>query len=486
MLGLIQSLKNSFAPVNRIHPEILSLIPNHWEDSHRDENLIQATHVCRSWRNIFISCPSLWAHLDFANIDKTRIYLERSRSVSLDICFEVGSTFYRKEAFLLAVPRIPRLKALSVSGDQTKLLSFLVKHFSCDVPLLEELRIHFYADQVPALPDKIFNGGLSSLRKLDLAGVIMPMSWMDLSNLTTFNLCDVPEDTIFLSQLLDFFESFPLLRHIHLHDSIPGSGGVPAERVVSLSHLEDLSITTKSKGSVLLNHLFIPAGASLRLQFNFSVDLYHIPTPNWFPKSPDRLGNLSHITVVNFCFGVRRRCIRLNGPSGEFYVIENQIFKYKQPHAVTSQFIRTIDQYDISRARWLAITVSDHDPICHGQITERTAYHILHRMKNLRTLMLIKSENFPFVHSLSPNFKTVLCPKLEELILYIEDQRQLYLNELLRMAEERDLRGAKLSAITIVSTKILAPMKEVFQLRKHVLRVEYKIDDAPEWDTLPS
>ena len=53
-------------------------------------------------------------------------------------------------------------------------------------------------------------------------------------------------------------------------------------------------------------------------------------------------------------------------------------------------------------------------------------------------------------------------------------------------AEERASRDAKLSTITIVSRDAFAPSMEVFELRRHILRVECKFDNVPPaWDTLP-
>ena len=478
-------MKNTFALVNRTAPEVLSLVPNYWEDSYRDETLIKLTHVCRGWREIFISRPSLWTSLDCKNVDKTRVYIERSKSVPLEVCLE---WFYHEEAFLLAVPHVPRLKTLSVSGNPAKILPALVEHFSCPVPLLCELKISFVCDQAPALPDELFNGDLSTLRELSLAGVITLLPWRDLSNLTTFNLCHVPKDSILLNQLLDFFESAPHLRHVQLHDSIPNSSNAPAEWVVPLFHLKDLSIVAQQAHSILLNHLFIPAGASLRLEFTFRGREPSIPS--YLPKSPDSLYNLSHITAVNICFGSRRRFMRLHGPSGELYILGNWKRNGEQRHAGTARFMESLDQFDISRTRSLAITSGDYRPHNPADIVTWTIYRILLCMDDLRALMLAQCKNLPFIDILDPDknpSKTVLCPKLEEISLYVDSPGESYIDELLNMAEGRASRGAKLSAIMIVSTEALAPAKKVFQLRKYVSRVEYRFDDAlPEWDTLPS
>ena len=78
MLSLVRSLKNSLAPINRVPSEVFSLIPNHYDTHRTDWDLIMSTHVCRQWRELLISSASLWTHLNFTNIDKTRAFIQRS------------------------------------------------------------------------------------------------------------------------------------------------------------------------------------------------------------------------------------------------------------------------------------------------------------------------------------------------------------------------------------------------------------------------
>ena len=133
-------------------------------------------------------------------------------------------------------------------------------------------------------------------------------------NLTTFKLCYVPEDQILLTQLPDFFESTPYIRDIHLCDSIPNSSNASAERVVSLPHLKDLSVIAQRTPSILLNHLSIPAGASIYLGFTFSGG--ESPILSYLPKSLDNLKNLSHLTAANPRFSSDKRSLQLNVQSG--------------------------------------------------------------------------------------------------------------------------------------------------------------------------
>jgi len=135
------------------------------------------------------------------------------------------------------------------------------------------------------------------------------------------------------------------------------------------------------------------------------------------------------------------------------------------------------------------VTLCHYRPRITAQIETWSIYQTLHSMEDLRTLTLAQCINRPFVLALNPKknpSKTVLCPKLEEVTLYIKHRAQYNCDELLSMAKERESRGARLSVIWIINLdNIFVPVKEMSQLREHVSRVEYKLDGVmPAWDTL--
>lgn len=107
VLSLVRTIKNSFAPINRIPPEVLSFIPDYWDNDEDDpdQDLIMLTHVCRGLTDIFISRSFLWSYLDFASVDKTCTYIQRSKSSPLEICFEKDEdNTYLDDAFFLVTP----------------------------------------------------------------------------------------------------------------------------------------------------------------------------------------------------------------------------------------------------------------------------------------------------------------------------------------------------------------------------------------------
>ena len=117
-------------------------------------------------------------------------------------------------------------------------------------------------------------------------------------------------------------------------------------------------------------------------------------------------------------------------------------------------------------------------------------FQTLSAMTNLHTLVLTECDNLPFILALNPDknsSKLVLCPGLEELVLYVESQDQFQIRCLLRTTKERASRGMKLSSITIAGLGELVPAEGVFKLGEYVTRVAYRVDDVlPDWDYLPS
>jgi hypothetical protein len=210
VLTLLRSARNTFAPINRIPPDVFSLIPDYWEHQHAGQDTIALTHVCRGWRDIFTSRPSLWTHLSCKDAEKTSVYIERSRSLPLEISLtQSRRIFHYDDALLLAVPHTNRLRSLVIHVP-SDILSTLFDYFPFPAPLLEELMVALDLNSPrpeSVIPSTIFPDHVSPLRKLSLAGVVTNLPWRNLSNLTVFKFRHFPEivDPLFTGQLLDFF-----------------------------------------------------------------------------------------------------------------------------------------------------------------------------------------------------------------------------------------------------------------------------------------
>ena len=491
VLGLVRSMRNNFAPINRIPAAVLSLIPDHWGNHYMDADadLVALTHVCRGWRKLFTSRPSLWTRLDFVNVDKTRTYIKRSGSLPLEATIrktEVQS--YVEGAILLVIPHIERFKSLTIGGTLDHLQN-VTRHLNLPAFSLRELTIYFDCNSAPILDNVFPNGNSSSLRTLILGGVITNLPWRNLSNLTKFKLRCAPGNRITVMRLLNFLESAPQLKDITLHKSIPTSSNVSPSRVVPLPHLKNLTIGGSSGYGILLNHLSIPEGASLALSLHFIGDAS--PLPDCLPKSSKNLKNISHVSTVNLCFDGSTKFVRLVGPGGGLSILgywDGDEVEASCLPDLNRRTLRSLNYFSLHPTRSLVIT--GYEAVIPTDIQETSLYRVvLSRMGDLRTLTLIRCSNLAFVFSLNPNhnpLKITICPNLEELILYVKTRNGFQIPELMRMAKERASRGAKLRSITIVGLGDLLPGKEVFKLREHVTHVEYRVgENAPKWDSVP-
>ena len=470
-----RSVKNSFAPINRIPPEVLSLIPDYhgWPDA--DRGLITLTHVCRWWRETFISRSSLWTQLDLMNPDKTRTYIQRSQSSPLELY--LGDHKVVDHAFALVIPHIRRIKSLIINVYS---LPGLLRHFRGHLPLLETLDINFARDL--ALDDALFGGDLSSLRELRLRGAITQFPWKNMGNLRVANLrfCS-PRYTV--TQLLDFFESAPFLHTVELEGLTRGSSDAPPERVVPLCHLKALTINAVPPHSILLRHLRIPIGASLVSWFCFDGD--GSPLLDYLPERSPNLDNLSNITTINLSFDPQLKSVRLSGPSGSLCVVAVWGYWGDSPsYTKDRQLLRSLGDRMPSTIQRLAISKYKHPRP--AEVEECPVFQTLSSMSNLRTLTLIDCNNLPFIRTLDPEqhpSNLVLCSGMEELVFYITSWYKFRVKHLISMARNRASRGAKLSSITLVDLGGRGQRKEVVKLREHATRVEYRVDGvSPAWD----
>ena len=446
-------MKNSFAPINRIPPEVLSLLPDYNNNIYAaDRELITLTHVCRGWRDTFISHSSLWIKLDHPNVEKTHTYIQCSKSSLLEVCLKNDKDNIDERLFLVT-PHIHRIKSLTIYGD------------------------------APVLDIALSDGDLSSLRELSLTGVITRIPWKNLADLTTFILESCRPGRDFVTQLLDFFENAPLLHTVMLKDSIPDSSNAPPGRIVPLPHLVRLTMTMGPAHSILLNHLCIPIGVSLTLYFGFRGE--GSPLQDCLPATFANLRNLSHITVINLRFIVTNKSIRMNGPSGElyFYAMNWSTSAF----TLDSRILCSLDRSILLTTRRLAVSKYEHPRP--AEVEKCPVFHTLFSMDSLHTLVLNKCHNLLFILALNPeenSSKLVACPNLEKLIFYIQSQDQFHTESLVSMVKEQALRDAKLSLVKIVCLGGLMLGEEWLGLCEYVMRAEcWSKQTAPLWDDLP-
>ena len=457
-------MKNGLAPINRVPPEVLTLIPDSWDELERDEDVITLTHVCRAWREIFISHSSLWANFQCTDTDKTRIYLERSKSSPIGLSLSREGDLPPHDPYFQVIPRaIGRLKSLFVQATPNN-LSDITAHLSHPAPLLEYLSIdgdhEFHLNGHASFTTTLFNGDLSSLHTLHLQSVHTELPWRNMVHLTVFTLFYTPPGNPSIGQLLDFFESAPHLRQILLQ--VNSTSSIHDSRLVSLASLKSMDIIGGNPSSLLLDHLLIPVGATLTTKITFRGPLIE----DHLPRSLDNLKNLSNFTKIDLRVGGGRLHMRFTGPNGEV-----SINPLDPPEDTTCQVLESLAQFNTSGTERLDIDHGDPPSIDH-------IYEVLRFMNNLRILALSRFKGLHmFMYALRPNrnpSKVMACPKLEELI-FVPRTDSIYFDvySVLETAAARALRGAKLRTVKIFDEEDNIDRECVSELRKHVVQVEF-------------
>ena len=302
----VRQLKNSFAPVNRLPPEVLALVPT-FRESERD--LISATAVRTYWRRTLVSTPTLWNKIICSEWEDPRIiaprvqaYLERSGSIPIDVQIHA-------RAFQPLSSHTERFSSLRMLLDYPSGLDEIAQHFSKPTPILETISLHLrdWNQRTRVLPSTFFKAVLSSVRTLTLCGAILPPGPCRLSRLTKFTLKTRSGTGVLSITLLDCLERMPLLRIfeaklycVHRPDDVPEG------RVVTLPHLEEITITANRECCGPLTIPILPA-LCLPSAYRVSIRLIRahvvLPTPILPLSFEERLPGLTTVPEVSVTLG---------------------------------------------------------------------------------------------------------------------------------------------------------------------------------------
>ena len=141
---------------------------------------------------MFTSRSSLWTHFNCEDEDQAHVYLERSKSLPVNLSLYTKDRLPPYHPFFKILPHaIGRLGSLSIGvmpGD----LQAIATNLSHPAPLLEKLSIccdsGYDVHRNPVLTPALLNGDLPSLRKLRLECVRTELPWRNMVNLTSFRL----------------------------------------------------------------------------------------------------------------------------------------------------------------------------------------------------------------------------------------------------------------------------------------------------------
>ena len=246
--------RNSVMPIFRLPNEILASIFTHGARNYHEGNdpisfrvphWVNVSYVCRHWRDVALSCPTLWTFHFTMSLRWTEELLARSKQASLKIRIKHNSLKSRSwwsdllEKVLNHAERIQELHLLDIP---TTLFPTRLPY----APRLQILDIDIWVRDHSEWTSTINYGDIPSLHTLKLTNFPPPWHLFNLSRVTTLVLCCVPAS--FRQNLVEFLATLSRMQALtvlHLRDalrSVLSSGASSVSPKVGLPYLARLFV----------------------------------------------------------------------------------------------------------------------------------------------------------------------------------------------------------------------------------------------------
>ena len=241
-LATIREWRNSFAPINRIPMDILSLIPTHFPTQ---KGRFRAASVCRHWRGVLLRNGTLWSQLFLGKGEECiSTLLERAKGSALDVITGRNAPV---GAVSLISPRAQQIVSLEFMENRWQDVMAFSELNSGQLPLLHTLKITSLEtfdphdaenDVIP--PSFRFFRGSTDLGQFNFrSSRLSSLNHFVFPNLTTFRLLPFPTKVFSALCLLNFLKASPLLQILEM-DIIAKIDlmSVPQDMVVVLPSVE--------------------------------------------------------------------------------------------------------------------------------------------------------------------------------------------------------------------------------------------------------
>ncbi|KAF9782902.1 hypothetical protein BJ322DRAFT_1073218 [Thelephora terrestris] len=307
----MKNIKNRLAPVNRIPPETLAHVATFFA---KERDLVNATAVCRHWRETLLSFPRLWRNAG-GNSPEIKAYIERSKSTPLDVSLLYPSFVE------FVIPHASRLAGLTVRLVKSSNFSQIAERLRNPLPMLHTFRVTVIPPHPHALefPPDLDNPFLSQTKKLELRGISTFLGPQSFPNVTELVLHTIRYVSTPMDRFLRTFEQLPSLERVSItfHASLYTNED---HRVVTLSHVQEMSLSvfadhvTDAHLPDILQYLRLPKLTSLCVQ-SLPRLTYYRPI---FPHTTFRehLPNLAQLPELQVNIGMSSDEVTFRSPSG--------------------------------------------------------------------------------------------------------------------------------------------------------------------------
>jgi F-box-like len=265
ILADLRSVRNAVIPINKLPMEIIgnvfSFLPDFVPSPDTFEfrydppfyRWITTTFVCRRWRAVALSFPSLWTIIDTSRMDATRAFIERSRQSPIDIYLRRSKKWSSYEDFIDFLQNLsillPRTRTLHIgvhceySLDTGMVEIALATALKTPAPLLERLAL-CKGCPVP-LPRPLFGDRTPPLTHLtiDQTSHLPPSHF---THLTQFCFCEKIDTEKTMSCIADLLLGNPCLEELFFgnsqKDQYRGGPHMPVANIVSEADLQSIRL----------------------------------------------------------------------------------------------------------------------------------------------------------------------------------------------------------------------------------------------------
>ena len=463
VLGFIFSLRNTLRPVNRLPPEILSLIAQDVRDFDDDaRTIIPLTHVCRYWRESIVSIPENWAIISNDRRSLAATSLERAKAAPLEVSLDMGGIRDHPRFFDLLIPHIPNIETLWLNRVLTT--EELVLFSQHPMPNLRSLTLRNEEPGTWGPPDPFETSALT-LRYLSLEAVPLFPSLLNLTTLTELHLI-YPQANLHLDTILDFLEANRSLTILMLQVEFMGPSFRSSRRRTAIENqLRSLHIICydAKDGQALLSNIALSKGADLILRCWGDGGVGARMVDILPGISATHLSNLSSPTFMMYC--VHLRCIRLVGPDGEasFFSGSDSGIPFVELPRLPLAHVR---KFRLDPCGWEPAQPSP-DPVVFRHLPSFPA---------LETFIIGLDKNLPFL--LSPLLSNpAAVPSLKTLAFFDCILTEDFMGELTRFASDRrNTASAWLHRVVIIHWDGMFPsITSIRKLEEHVPVVDVRI-----------
>ena len=494
VLKKICSLESILQPINRLPKDIFIRIPRffvnekgdyHYNAFPMNKPLITMTHVCRSWRNVLLSTPTLWTQIDFsksAYSQQAEGFLRRSGNQLLDVHQFLESEDHVEPFLSTTLHNIHRLRSLEIVSFLWHLERVLTR-FTRSAPELKHLTISNdpnITDRDMRLHKTIFEDRLPKLTTLTLHRICTNLRDFNFPSLTRFTFVTGTEVSV--RNLTSFFERCPLLEFIRISlRYMPQPPTAPPRRRVLLATLQELRLDQTACTTGLLDHLVLPKCTEMMLEGQFTdeaFDQYGSPAAQLHPSSINHLPVTRGITKA---VAMPKSCV-LSGPNGtlRFWCFDGARENFDADFFTLFSPISALQITEL----WVGRRAESHfggksEPWKQTVAGVHSAFEVLTKVEDL---IIVSCETEPFFTTLGTTVNGgVLLPGLQRLTIYV-GCGDLDVPALIQSAKSRKEHFRPLGEVTVVLEEDPGAnvMQEVELLREFVGGLIYRVGKAPK------